>query len=99
MPDASLTFALVDIMAMPLLGFWALMATKLCVGDALRKAERRFFLALIIASFVTLRTVMRLDDVWIVHTVTLAAMILGVFIVPSRDSLVAGPATVQIPPA
>ncbi|MCS7467253.1 hypothetical protein NZK35_11425 [Stieleria sp. ICT_E10.1] len=82
-------FAVVNAIALPLFGLWALLSTKLSVGDALRRAERRFLIALVIISLVTLRTVMRLDDVWLIHTLTLASMVLGVFTVPSREGALA----------
>lgn len=81
--------AIVDIIALPLLGLWALLATKLSIGEKLRRAERFFFVALIIISLVTLRTVVTLDDVWLVHTMTLSLMVLGVFMVPSREGALA----------
>lgn len=81
--------AVVNALALPMFGLWALLSTKLSVGDALRRAERRFLIALVIISLVTLRTVMRLDDVWLIHTLTLASMVLGVFTVPSREGALA----------
>lgn len=89
MLDLSETLALVDAMGLPLLGLWALLATKLAVGEALRRAEKRFMIALVIITLVTMRTVLRLDEVWIVHTLTLALMVLGVFLVPSREGALA----------
>jgi len=81
--------AFVDAIALPLFGLWALLATKLSVGPAVRRAEKRFLLALVVISLVTLRTVIRLDEVWLVHTITLASMVLGVFLVPAREGAVA----------
>lgn len=81
--------ALIDALALPILGIWALLATKLAVGDALRRAEKRFLFALVIITLVTMRTVLRLDEVWLIHTMTLAAMVLGVFLVPSREGALA----------
>ena len=89
MPDLIQLFAVVDAIALPILGLWALLSTKLSVGEALRKAERRFLVALVIISLVTLRTVMRLDEVWLVHMLTLALMVLGVYLVPSREGALA----------
>lgn len=89
MPGMIELFAVVDLIALPMLGLWAVLSTKLSIGDALRRAERRFFVALVIISFVTLRTVMRLDDAWLVHTMTLACMVLGVFTIPSREGALA----------
>ena len=82
--------ALVDLIALPMLGLWALLGTKLSVGESLRRAEKRFLVALVVISLVTLRTVSALDDAWLVHTGTLASMVLGVFTVPSRESLEPG---------
>lgn len=89
MSDFASAFALVDATALPLLGLWALLSTKLAVGDALRRAEKRFLFVLVIATLVTMNTVLRLDDVWLIHTVTLALMVLGVFLVPSREGSLA----------
>ncbi|WP_182871385.1 hypothetical protein [Stieleria mannarensis] len=89
MPELTELFAVVDAIALPILGLWALLSTKLSVGEALRRAERRFMIALVIISLVTLRTVMRLDEVWLIHTLTLASMVLGVFTVPSREGALA----------
>ncbi|MEO1614525.1 MAG: hypothetical protein AAFV88_01665 [Planctomycetota bacterium] len=75
-----------DCFALPLLGLWALLATKLAVGPELRRAERRFLFALVIISLVTLRTVIRLDDAWLIHTSTLGLMIIGVFVLPDREA-------------
>ncbi len=85
----NLTFSLFEALGLPLLGLWALLSTKLAVGPALRGAEQRFMIALVIITLVTMRTVLRLDEVWIVHTMTLASMILGVFLVPSREESLA----------
>jgi hypothetical protein len=89
MLELPLLFAFIDALSMPVLGLWALLSTKLSVGPALRRAEKRFFIALVIISLVTLRTVMSLDDVWLIHTTTLASMVLGVFLVPSREGSLA----------
>ena len=80
---------LVDAIALPLFGLWALLATKLSIGPAVRRAEKQFLFALVVISLVTLRTVIRSDEVWLIHTITLASMILGVFLVPSREGAVA----------
>ena len=89
MLELPLMLAFADAIAMPILGLWALLSTKLSVGPALRRAEKRFFIALVIISLVTLRTVASLDDVWLIHTATLALMVLGVFLVPSREGSLA----------
>lgn len=89
MTDLTQILAMVDALALPLLGLWALLATKLSIGESLRRAERFFIVALVVISLVTLRTVSRLDEVWLIHSVTLALMILGVFMVPSREGALA----------
>ena len=58
---------------------------RLAVGVAQRRAERQFFLALIVMTFITLRTVALCDDCWLVHTTTTAGMILGALLVPARS--------------
>ncbi|MEM6473185.1 MAG: hypothetical protein AAF802_26725 [Planctomycetota bacterium] len=80
--------ACLDCFALPLLGFWALMSIKLAIGDDLRRAERRFLFALVIISLVTLKTVIRSDEAWLVHTGTLGLMIVGVFTLPDRETAI-----------
>lgn len=80
---------LVNALGLPTVGIWALLATKLSVGDGLRRAEKRFLIALVIISLITLRTVIRLDELWLSHTMTLATMVLGVYLVPSREGAIA----------
>ncbi|MCA9136030.1 MAG: hypothetical protein KDB00_04705 [Planctomycetales bacterium] len=89
MADPFQLLALVDAFALPILGLWALLSTKLAVGESLRRAEKRFLAALVIITLFTMRTVLFLDDVWLIHTMTLAAMVLGVFLVPSREGALA----------
>ena len=89
MSDIASAFALIDAIALPILGTWALLSTKLSVGESLRRAEKRFLIALVIITCVTMRTVLRLDEVWLIHTATLALMVLGVFLVPSREGQLA----------
>ncbi|MCC9603233.1 hypothetical protein LOC67_22010 [Stieleria sp. JC731] len=74
-------------LTLPVVGLWALLSTKLSVGEELVRAERRFITTLIVTSLITLRTVAGLHDAWLIHTVTLAAMILGVFIIPGRGDI------------
>jgi hypothetical protein len=88
MPDLFQLLSIVDALALPAFGFWALLATKLSVGDALRRAERQFMVALVIISLVTLNTVVGQRDVWLSHTMTLALMVMGVFLIPSREEAV-----------
>lgn len=84
MQDLSNFLPLVDAIALPLIGLWALLAIKLSIGDALRRAERRFLFALVFITIITLRTVAYLDDAWLIHTTTLASMVMGAFVMPSR---------------
>ena len=85
MDSVSLLFTFVDFVALPGYCLCSLLATKLSIGDSLRRAEHRFLIALMIMSLVTLRTVTQLDDTWLVHSITLSGMILGVFLIPSRE--------------
>lgn len=88
MTDLFYFLPLVDAIVLPLIGLWALLATKLTIGDALRRAERWFIVALVFISFVTLRTVAYLDEAWLIHMMTLASMVMGTFLMPSRAGAV-----------
>ncbi|OYP35170.1 hypothetical protein [Rhodopirellula sp. MGV] len=74
-----------ESLVMPLIGLWVLLSTKLSIGEELVRAEKRFIATLVVMSLITLRTVAGLHDAWLIHMVTLAAMVLGVFIIPGRS--------------
>ncbi|MEO1529743.1 MAG: hypothetical protein AAFX06_30360, partial [Planctomycetota bacterium] len=67
MHDTMLFAAIVDAIAIPLVGLWALLAVKLTIGAPLQRAQRRFFIALVVISLITLRTVAVMDDAWLIH--------------------------------
>ena len=73
----------------PLLGGVLLLMSKLTSGDAARRAERRFLAALVLMTIVTVRTVIRCDEIWLVHTTTLSLLIVGALLIPTQDPSVA----------
>lgn len=79
---------MVDAIVLPLLGLMSLVWSKVSQGDVARFAENQFLLSLIVITIVTLRTVINCDDVWLVHTLTLSAMIVGSLAIPNRDASV-----------
>ena len=79
----------IDSILMPLVGCSALFMSKLSHGDMARWAERQFLATLVVLTLVTLRTVVHCDDAWLIHTITLAAMIMGALTIPNLDSNVA----------
>jgi len=89
LPDLTQLVLMADAILMPMIGFGALLMSKLSRGEAARWAERRFLAILVVITLVTLRTVVHCDSVWLVHTCTLAAMILGALLIPNQDSAVA----------
>ena len=88
MPDLSQFVGMLDAVFLPMLGIWSLIWSKISFGEAARRAERRFLLTLIVITMVTLRTVVKCDDAWLVHTITLAVMVVGALAIPNQDSLV-----------
>ena len=87
MLDPSHIAQIADTFLLPLIGGIALFSAKLSVGDAARKAERHFFAALIVITAITLRTVIKCDEIWLVHTTTLALMIVGSLVIPSQNAV------------
>lgn len=73
----------------PVFGGYTLLATKLSSGETKRNAERQFFVALILVTIVTLRTVVTCDDAWLIHTLTLASMVVGALTLPSYETSMA----------
>lgn len=88
MPDLTEVIVTMDAILMPLIGCAALMTSKLSHGEVARWAERQFLATLVVITLVTLRTVIHCDDAWLVHTITLAAMIMGALMIPNLDSSV-----------
>ena len=86
MLDPSHIAQIADTLLVPLIGGIALLTAKLSVGEAARRAERNFFAVLIVITAITLRTVITCDEIWLVHTTTLALMIIGSLVIPSQDS-------------
>lgn len=74
---------------LPIIAVWTLVHLKLAVGEEMRSAERRYFVALIVMTVITLRTVVLCDECWFVHTATTAGMILGALLMPSRSEVIA----------
>ncbi len=78
--------SLVETGLLPFLGLATLFGSKLVSGPWARTAERGFFGVLIAVAIITCRTVVTLDDCWLLHTSTLGVMIVGALSIPDRDS-------------
>ena len=80
---------MIDAILLPFLGLTSLVWSKISQGETARFAEKQFLLSLVVITIVTLRTVIYCDDVWLVHTFTLSAMVVGALAIPNRDASVA----------
>ncbi len=89
MSDLPQLVGMLDVIVLPLLGLGSMVWSKIAQGEDARCAERQFLLVLVIFTLVTLRTVINCDDHWLIHTVTLATMIVGALAVPSQRTSVA----------
>lgn len=89
MSDLPQIVSMVDAIVLPFLGLMSLVWSKVSEGEVARFAEKQFLLSLVVITIVTLRTVIYCDDVWLVHTMTLSAMIVGALAIPNRDTSVA----------
>jgi hypothetical protein len=85
MPDLPQITSIMDAVLIPMAAGIALMLAKLTHGEMARKAEKNFFAFLVIMTLITLRTVVLCDEVWLIHTTTLAIMIVGALAIPSHD--------------
>ena len=81
MTDLPQIVKIVDAMVLPMLAMAILFFSRVSTGTWARFAERQFFIALIVMTCVTLRTVIRCDDLWLIHTMTLGTMIVGALVV------------------
>jgi len=88
-PDLPQITQIVNAISLPLIGGLSLLLAKLSIGDAARLAERHFFVTLVVITGVTIRTVIHCDEIWLVHTMTLAMMIIGALVIPSQEAVTA----------
>ena len=65
----------------------ALLMAKLTHGEMARKAEKNFFAFLVVMTMITIRTVVLCDEVWLIHTTTLAIMIVGALAIPGQHGV------------
>ena len=89
MTEITYIAGLMDAIVMPLLALVALLLAKFTQGDGAKFAQRQFLAALVVMTIVTLRTVIRCDEMWLVHTTTLAGMIVGALVIPNANTSVA----------
>ena len=86
MSDLFQTLRIVDAIILPLLALGILFLSKVSDGDLARWAERQFYIALLVMTFVTMRTVALSGDAWLVHTGTLGIMIIGSLVVRTQGT-------------
>ncbi|GAA5511011.1 hypothetical protein [Novipirellula caenicola] len=89
MSDLSQTLRIVDAIILPLLALGILFFSRISHGDWARWAERQFYIALLVMTFMTMRTVSLSGDAWLVHTGTLGIMIIGSLVVRTQSTPVA----------
>lgn len=83
--DLTQITSLLDAIIFPLIGSIALMYAKLSRGIAARRAEKQFFAILVVLTVVTLRTVITCHEIWIVHTMSLGALIVCSLLIPGQN--------------
>ncbi len=89
MLDLTHVAGMLDAIILPVVGGFSLLFSKISQGDLARHWERQFLLTLVVVTIVTLRTVAYSDQTWLLHTLTLAGMIVGALLVPHQDSSIA----------
>lgn len=87
MPDFPQMMSIMDAVFIPVAGGTALLLAKLTQGEMARKAEKNFFAFLVVMTLITIRTVVLCEEVWLIHTTTLAIMIVGALAIPGHDSI------------
>lgn len=88
-PRFDLLTTVASCLFLPAIGLYALLSARLASGESLAIAQRRFFVCLIVTTIVTLRTVIACDDAWLIHTGTLAVMIVGALAIPGHHEATA----------
>lgn len=87
MPDFPQMMSIMDAILIPFAGGVALLLAKLTHGEMARKAEKNFFAFLVVMTLITIRTVVLCEEVWLIHTTTLAMMIVGALAIPGHDAV------------
>ncbi len=85
MTDLPQITAIMDALLIPAAAGVALMLAKMTRGEMARRAEKNFFAILVVMTVITLRTVVLCEEAWLIHTATLATMIVGALAIPSQD--------------
>jgi lysylphosphatidylglycerol synthetase-like protein (DUF2156 family) len=78
--------SIMDAIFIPVAAGIALLLAKLTRGEMARKAEKNFFAFLVVMTLITIRTVVKCDEAWLIHTTTLAIMIIGALAIPGHDA-------------
>ena len=86
MLDLPLMMSIIDAVLIPAACGIALLVAKLTHGEMARKAEKNFFVFLVVMTLITIRTVVLCDDVWLIHTTTLAVMVVGALAIPGNEA-------------
>ena len=81
-------FGAMDVIVLPMLTALALLMSKVCEGDLQQKWEKHFLITLVVLTIVTIRTVIHCDDAWLIHTISLGAVIVAALVVPNQESVV-----------
>ncbi len=89
MLDLTQFAGMLDAIILPIIGGSSLLLSKISQGEIAQHWERQFLLTLVVITIVTLRTVAYGDVTWLIHTMTLAGMIVGSLLVPNRDATIA----------
>ncbi len=87
--DFGFIFTVLSSLLFPVIGGFTLVATRLTSGESRKFAERQFFASLVVVTMVTLHTVVTSDQDWLLHTVTLASMVVGALVLPTPETSMA----------
>jgi hypothetical protein len=87
MPLWMTLLTLCEAFTLPIIGSVALATSKLTVGGSAQAAQRWFLGVLVAVTLVTCRTVISCDPCWLLHTATLAMMVVGSLLLPDRQML------------
>lgn len=87
MPLWMTLLTLCEAFSLPVIGSIALASSKLTVGVSAQAAQRWFLGVLVAVTLVTCRTVISCDPCWLLHTTTLAMMVVGSMVLPDRQTV------------
>jgi len=72
-------------LVVPVIGLTSMLVSRCSRADRWQRCDQWYFAALVLVTLTTVRTMLAQDPAWLIHGLTLGAMIVGGVAVPTPD--------------